>query len=46
MKGDTPAALFSPALWTGGGMLSAEGDRKGVTFFDRVHTIITNREGN
>ena len=41
MKGDTPAALFSPALWTGGGMLSAEGDRKG-----RVHTIITNREGN
>ncbi len=32
MKGDTPAALFSPALWTGGGMLSAEGDKKGVTW--------------
>ena len=29
---DTTAALFSPALWTGGGMLSAEGDKKGVTW--------------
>ena len=28
----TTAALFSPALWTGGGMLSAEGDKKGVTW--------------
>ena len=28
----TCAALFSPHLWTGGGMLSAEGDSKGVTW--------------
>ena len=28
----TCAALFSPYLWTGGGMLSAEGDKKGVTW--------------
>lgn len=28
----TTAALFSPALWTGGGMLSAEGDKNGVTW--------------
>ena len=28
----TCAALFSPYLWTGGGMLSAEGNKKGVTW--------------
>ncbi len=29
---ETCAALFSPHLWMGGGMLSAEGDAKGVTW--------------
>ena len=28
----TADALFSPGLWTGSGMLSAEGDKKGVTW--------------
>ena len=28
----TADALFSPRLWTGSGMLSAEGDKKGVTW--------------
>ena len=28
----TAAALFSPHIWTGGGMLSAEGDSKGITW--------------
>ena len=29
---ETTYALFSPALWTGEGMLCAEGDRRGVTW--------------